>query len=249
MYKERLEELYNLMSKKYGVIAVTLNGSQNYNLHTPDSDYDAIVFISPIFDDLYHGTMKSTVLTFVETERYLFDQVVIKDIRLLPTLIKKGGIQYYDALGTNNFYTEDTVFWQVLRLNLSPHLHASKIRYLKSVLGLANQPRLTPKKVSFFLHCADVFQRFTKGKCDYSDVMYHTDTNSNTVRKVLMEIKQAESLDSYAIDLLDLYRSYLEVELEELLSSGYLDDRRFIATMELYIKSHLKEIIGNEMML
>lgn len=84
----------DLIKKGYNLWGLFLQGSQNYNMDTPSSDFDFKAFVIPSFEDLYNNTKISI------TEPTDYGLVEIKDIRLLPELIMKGNVSIVEILYT-----------------------------------------------------------------------------------------------------------------------------------------------------
>lgn len=234
-YRERLRELYDVLSESYNVVVVTLNGSQNYNLHTPSSDYDAKAFIMPTFKDLFDGKMESRVCNLVETEHYLFDQVEIKDIRLLPPLIEKSHPNYLDVLGTRNYYTKDEELWSQLRSVATPHLLANRKPYLNCVLGQFKQT-LTPKRVAFLTHCVMVYLGVINGRL-YSNAM----VRHRAGRDIVLSIKQGEWDEEKLLCHVNNLKNYLESELNELRKEGVIRNLEHIQYMYWVLERAVEE--------
>lgn len=82
----------------YNVIAIYVQGSQNYKLDVYDdnykSDIDMKAFIVPSLEDLYFEKKVS------KTYDTKYGKVEVKDIRLLTELIKKANLTYLELLCT-----------------------------------------------------------------------------------------------------------------------------------------------------
>jgi len=79
---------------KYKVLAIYLQGSQNYMLDTETSDIDMNAFVLPSPEDLYYGR------TVSKTYQTRFGQVEVKDFRLFVELVKKANPSYLELLNT-----------------------------------------------------------------------------------------------------------------------------------------------------
>lgn len=97
--EKKFSSIIKNLLKEYDIACAFLQGSQNYNLDTLNSDIDVKVFVLPKFSDIYNGTKISKT---IETKYGLAE---IKDIRQLPMLIKKGNPSYIEIVfSPYNYY-------------------------------------------------------------------------------------------------------------------------------------------------
>ena len=80
------------------ILYAYVQGSQNYNLETPDSDVDVKAFCLPTFDDLFNEKQFSSCLD------HSFGQITIHDIRKLPILLAKMNPYYVEGLASKLVY-------------------------------------------------------------------------------------------------------------------------------------------------
>lgn len=79
----------------YNPIIAISKGSQNYNLDTPTSDYDMIIFTMPKLDTVINGKFDSDEIHTFE------DGIIsIKDIRDIDKYVLKGDINAFEFLTT-----------------------------------------------------------------------------------------------------------------------------------------------------
>lgn len=126
-------------SKGYEVVAIFLQGSQNYNQDIYDeiyrSDIDAKCFVIPSFEDLIKG--KSMV-----SKTYVFgdgSHVEVKDIRLCIDLWTKANPSYLELLCTE-YYLIDVCMWDILEMR-DEILNMNKLKLYKAILGTMEQKR------------------------------------------------------------------------------------------------------------
>ena len=97
-----------LESQGHHVLAVFLQGSQNYGLELNTDDYvsdiDAKAFIMPTFEDLYYNRFVST------TKNTPYGLVDVKDIRHWIELMKKSNPSYIELMFTEYRIIEDETF-------------------------------------------------------------------------------------------------------------------------------------------
>lgn len=88
---------FNELSSKYELVAVMLYGSQNYNLDTPESDYDAKAIVLPTFERfLRNKAPTSTDHDFGESGK-----VDVKDVRIMFECFRKQNINFVELLFTD----------------------------------------------------------------------------------------------------------------------------------------------------
>ena len=99
--KDVLDAIVSAVKEKTerDLIFMFVQGSQNYNLDTPQSDIDCKAFTVPTFADLYFGKRYSTT---IDTD---YGQVTIHDIRMLPELLFKMNPTYLEM-----FFSKHTWF-------------------------------------------------------------------------------------------------------------------------------------------
>lgn len=95
---KHLKAHYNyVVDKKYNILFVALQGSQNYNLDDEESDVDSIAAVLPSYDDLVLGNViKSTTLILPNNEH-----IDIIDIRNLIEQWKKQNTHFLQILFTD----------------------------------------------------------------------------------------------------------------------------------------------------
>lgn len=80
-------------------VFIALAGSQNYNLDTEESDVDTKLFIYPTIEEM--ATLTTPVSRTLDLPNG--EKCEVKDIRLLPILVRKQNINFLEVLFTN-FY-------------------------------------------------------------------------------------------------------------------------------------------------
>lgn len=93
----RLQSDYDYcVAQGYEVVGVFLFGSQNYNMHTPQSDIDVKAMVIPKMDDIVRG--KTDVSKKVVRDN---GELVIYDIASIHRSIKKQSINFVEILFTD----------------------------------------------------------------------------------------------------------------------------------------------------
>lgn len=131
-----LKNVFELVaSKGYTPFVSVLVGSQNYGLSTDKSDIDVKVFVVPTLKQLIDMVKISEVIT---TD---YGQAEIKDIRLLPELLRKANPTYLELL-CSQFYTDNPKYmelWLDFRHLTDDFIKAYRKRFIAATIGSAVQ--------------------------------------------------------------------------------------------------------------
>lgn len=103
LIRKRVQEHYNYIKDKYEVVALFLQGSQNYGLDVYDEDYtsdvDTKAIVLPTFDDFILSIEPISKTIVLENDEH----IDVKDIRVMFTMFKKANISYIELLYTDYF--------------------------------------------------------------------------------------------------------------------------------------------------
>jgi len=133
---ENLKEKYRAVAKEFPynvVMAVILQGSQNYNLDVEDSDIDAKAILLPNIDQLIRGDeMVSKTLTMEDGSL-----VDVKDIRKMVKEFEKRNPSYLELMFTDYAYVPSDYVDEFLELKELGRgvTSTDKIRMYKGMLG------------------------------------------------------------------------------------------------------------------
>lgn len=133
---KHLKVHYNyVVDKKYNILFIALQGSQNYNLDDENSDVDSIAVVLPNYDDIVLGNViKSTTLILPNNEH-----IDIIDIRSLLEQWKKQNTHFLQILFTdykilNKQYKEHIDIFFKMNEDI---VNINKYRLYKNILGIA----------------------------------------------------------------------------------------------------------------
>lgn len=168
-----------LIADGYDVVAVVLQGSQNYGLDTESSDYDFKAFVMPAPLDLYDSRRVSMI------RQGLTGQCEVKDIRDLAYLLGKLNPTYLEILASPVYYVPDNPvylqLWYTLRNMVNPLVHenrevtkmvtAAMIRQFTKAAGTSDVPDY--KRLSHVYRLYTVWQKLTAG-LDFTDTLMLT---------------------------------------------------------------------------
>ena len=122
----------------YNIIYVGLYGSQNYNMHTENSDYDFKAIVVPSLDDIIRN--KQPISKTIDCYDIFNGQVDIKDIRLMVDQWKKGAVNFMEILFTSCAYTnKDFTEMNWFVKHREEIAHANNESTLKAMLGMINE--------------------------------------------------------------------------------------------------------------
>lgn len=103
LIRKRVQEHYDYIKDKYEVVALFLQGSQNYGLDVYDEDYtsdvDTKAIVLPTFDDFILSKEPISKTIVLENDEH----IDVKDIRVMFTMFKKANISYIELLYTDYF--------------------------------------------------------------------------------------------------------------------------------------------------
>jgi len=142
-YEERvfaeIHKEYKNLSKDYNLVYLGLYGSQNYNLHTEQSDVDLKAIVLPSFDDFVAN--RKPISKTLQTESG--GQVDVKDIRLMFDCFKKQNVNFIELLFTqyrlinHEYYKE----FRPMLLNNEKIARYNKVASLNCMVGMAYEKR------------------------------------------------------------------------------------------------------------
>ena len=203
--QERVNDHYKYAVSKYGdhILGVFLYGSQNYNIHTEDSDIDTKAIYIPTLDEIAAGAAPiSKELTVGDTGEH----IEVKDIRLMCQMWKKQNMNFLEILYTKYFVLNpkyEDIFNQTFKLyrsNISAYnvhqMVQSTIGQIKSTMKQATaastDPAAVGKKIANCLRLCSFCNDFLDNDLTrYQDAMYISDE----LRTSLLLLKQAKQID------------------------------------------------------
>lgn len=117
------------------IAVLALQGSQNYNLDTPDSDIDTKLIVIPTFKDICLNCKPVSTTHILDNNEHLD----AKDVRLYINCFEKQNLNFLEILFTpykivNPQYADE---WGKLVLNREDIAHMNPYRAIKSMKGIA----------------------------------------------------------------------------------------------------------------
>lgn len=131
-YKEALEYF-----PENRIVGLFLQGSQNYNLDTEESDIDTKLIITPSFKELAMNEQPIST-THVRANN---EHIDFKDIRLYIDTFRKGNMNFLEILFTDYFiinplYKDD---WDVLVSNREKIARLNPYRVMQAMYGMCGE--------------------------------------------------------------------------------------------------------------
>lgn len=137
---DNLQEKYNyLISKGYEVVALFLQGSQNYNLDIYDDDYksdiDAKAIILPTMEDIILNKKPVSHTIVLDNNEH----IEVKDIRIMKEMFIKQNISYIELLYTKYFIINEKYKKYVKELlNIRDEIaNINKNQFLRCIKGMS----------------------------------------------------------------------------------------------------------------
>ena len=145
MYKRDEEKIYKrlksdydyLVSLGYEVVAVALQGSQNYDLDYAESDIDTKAIVLPKFKDLIMGNKKVSKTIILESDEH----IDVKDIRHMFDNFLKQNINFLEFLFTKYIYINPLYAdsMQIILDNREEIAHYDNYRAINCMVGMMYQ--------------------------------------------------------------------------------------------------------------
>lgn len=140
----RLQEHYNyLIEKGHEVVALMLQGSQNYDLdiYTEEyqSDIDSKAIILPSFEDFVQNRSPFSYTYILDNNEH----IDTKDIRIMCEMLKKENISYIELLYTK-FMIINPEYKDIIKLlieNRDQIVNINKSQFLRCISGMAMEKR------------------------------------------------------------------------------------------------------------
>lgn len=228
--QEGVNDQYKYVVSKYGdhILGVFLYGSQNYNIHTENSDIDTKAIYIPTLDEIAAGVAPiSKELPYGDSGEH----IEVKDIRLMCQMWKKQNMNFLEILYTKFFVLNPKyadIFNQTFilyRSNISAYnIHQmiqSTIGQIKSTMKQAmaetTDPAAVGKKIATCFRLCFFCNDFLENNLThYQDAMYISDEGT---RQTLLSLKRQsffnrETITTYAYLINDLC-SNLEKQANE----------------------------------
>jgi predicted nucleotidyltransferase len=145
MYKRDEVKIMNRIKSDYDyleslgfeVVAVALQGSQNYDLDYEDSDIDTRAIVLPKFTDLIMGNKKVSKTIVLESDEH----IDVKDIRLMFDNFLKQNINFLEFLFTDYIYINPLYAdsMQTIFDNREEIAHYDNYRLINCMIGMMHQ--------------------------------------------------------------------------------------------------------------
>lgn len=257
---EVLPKVVDWLKESYDVIFVGLIGSQNYNLHTKDSDYDFKAIVLPSLEDIIFG--KKMVSKSIE---HPYGGLVdVKDIRVMNEQWKKGNPNYLEILFTPwKWVDKPELYWYITHREAIAHRNVVQTK--KSILGQAfdrykNLRKETPnqaeevkkygfaaKQLCHLMRFLFMFEHFHELSFEELINPYFGDNDYDF--DLLLDIKERRLSDEEFQMYIEGAENYLEEKKDYFKASAAAENIRLgqvmDETMYSIMKEHIKRRIEN----
>lgn len=193
-----------LVSLGYEVVAVALQGSQNYDLDHSDSDIDTKAIVLPKFRDLVMGAHQVSTTLVLESDEH----IDVKDIRLMMENFLKQNINFLEFLFTKYIYINPLYEVQMGTLlekgeQIARHDNYRLVNSLVGMIHQKNKALVHPypatehkikefgydgKQLHHMIRCLEFLERFIAGE-SFEDCLISTDAEK------LIRIKRNEEYE------------------------------------------------------
>ena len=267
----RLQEHYNMLVEKgYEVVALFLQGSQNYGLDEYSenymSDVDSKALVLPSFADFVNNKEPVSKLLLMENNEH----VEVKDIRVMLNLMKKANVSYLELLYTdykiiNEKYAE---ILQPLLDNRDLFATAYKVQFVKALYGMGLEKRkalchpyptlleklekygFDGKQLSHMVRLEEFLRRFIARvplkECyltqKRSELMNYKKQFVADGSRVMSVDEAVEMANQYAEKLKELKDNYLEVAENDAAAAEQLDNVLFELKYNILSKRFKEEL-------
>lgn len=228
----RLQQHYDyLVNQGHEVVALMLQGSQNYNLdiyteyYTSDIDSKAIVL--PSFEDFVYNRKIFSHTYILENNEH----IDTKDIRIMCDMLRKENISYIELLYTD-YKIINPFYYDIIKSlieNRDYIIDINKNQFLRCIAGMARDKRISlthpfptviekinkfgydPKQLHHLIRLEEFIKRYTNGEPI-------KDCYKTNQREYLLNLKLGKSRNG----------SPLELKNAEILADKAISDITFI---------------------
>lgn len=211
--KTRVKEHYDFVLQHYKesqILGVFLYGSQNYNLHTEESDVDTKAIYIPTLEELAFEKPISKELVLPNGEH-----CEVKDIREIVKNFKKQNINFVELLFTDYFILNEKYaeLWHqyfiaarenIARYDVHQGIHSMSHQALHTLRQAVNGDD-TAKKIANTMRLLYFLERYVRGE-PYIQCLVPTDD----AHKIMLRTKTSKYLGDVYFFAYEILRTSLE---------------------------------------
>ena len=213
---DRLMEHWEDAKKLYPeerIVALILQGSQNYGLADEESDVDTKLLLVPTLDEIIFNKKPVTTTHIRENDEH----IDAKDIRLYWQCFRKGNINFVEVL-FSEYYIVNPMYedlWEEMRNMAEQIARVSPLTACKAIMGhiqekfhamehrypsrahIIDKFGYDPKQLQHLVRMTDFLIEFIKEKYSYKDIMTLQPMKKyqENYREWLMDIKRGRAFD------------------------------------------------------
>lgn len=213
---DRLMEHWEDAKKLYPeerIVALILQGSQNYGLADEESDVDTKLLLVPTLDEIIFNKKPVTTTHIRENDEH----IDAKDIRLYWQCFRKGNINFVEVL-FSEYYIVNPMYedlWEEMRNMAEQIARVSPLTACKAIMGhiqekfhamehrypsrahIIDKFGYDPKQLQHLVRMTDFLIEFINEKYSYKDIMTLQPMKKyqENYREWLMDIKRGRAFD------------------------------------------------------
>lgn len=243
--REKMQEHWDYLTLQtnYEVVAIFLQGSQNYgtDLYTEEytSDVDTKAIILPTLNNIVNGTAP-TSYTHVMPDNSHID---IKDIRAMVEMWEKVNISYLELLYTDYYYVNPKYEEFVYRLRAIrddiAHMHINQV--LRCIKGMSGN------KIKALEHpYPTLIEKIEKYGYD-SKQLLHIVRLTDFTKQFLsgVPVKQCYSPKKGTLKFISKIRKY-DYSLEEARRISNKYDKATVKMVDEYVHNHIPDVVNQD---
>lgn len=181
------------LSRDYHIICVSCIGSQNYNLDTPESDFDSACLVIPTFFQLVREASPiSTTFKLPNGEL-----MKVKDLRVFCREFSKSWTNW-EVITSNLSYWTNYDLRNTFLENLEKFCYINPYKVLNSMRGQITKILLknsSPKELMRAAHIARIAKQYSQHNKSIPDILWNTDRR----RKRFLDIKSGRFDPTYQL--------------------------------------------------
>ena len=200
---EHWEDALKLYPKER-IVALVLQGSQNYGLADAESDVDTKLLLVPTLDEIVFNKKPVSTTHIRDNDEH----IDAKDIRLYWQCFRKGNPNFVEVLFTDHYIVNSMYsdLWEEMRSNREEIARVNPLVAAKAMMGMVQEKyhamehrypsraeivdkfRYDPKQLQHLIRMSWMLGKYVLNKVSYEDLLVLN--NKATFRDWLMSVKR-----------------------------------------------------------
>lgn len=204
---EHWEDALKLYPKER-IVALVLQGSQNYGLDDAESDVDTKLLLVPTLDEIIFNKKPVSTTHVRENDEH----IDAKDIRLYWQCFRKGNPNFVEVLFTDYYIVNSMYFdlWEEMRSNRELVARVNPLVAAKAMMGMIQEKYhamehrypsraeivdkfgYDPKQLQHLIRMSWFLETYVYDECCYKDILTlgYTVNGQENFRKWLIDVKR-----------------------------------------------------------